>query len=201
VTTTGREQQPAIARGEMPDVRLGSCPSCAAEVGAADRFCPVCGVGIVAGADAPTQQIPTAAQEAAPSATPSDRQAPVLKQHTARTLAAAIILSSLIAMLGAVALSSTAFSHAGPVGPRGAVGTQGTPGPIGKPGPPGARGRRGAPGLAGSNGTNGANGAVVTAPASAQQTGTDSAGYAYGVNASGVPCSDNPNTPQPNCPF
>jgi hypothetical protein len=120
-----------------------------------------------------------------------------VKQYNARIVAAAMFISIVIAMAGAVVLSSTIFSHTGPAGRRGPVGAQGAPGAVGPAGPRGARGIRGGAGQAGANG---ANGAIVTVPAAAQELGTDS-GYPYGTNAAGVACDDNPSSSEPSCPF
>lgn len=182
------------------DAPVRVCRACAANVSAADRFCAACGTDVPTSEETRAHQAP--ARQAAPS--PGSLAAPagvVVKQYSARTLAAAIILSALLAMCGAVAISSTVFAHTGPIGPRGRAGAPGASGPIGQPGPRGVRGSRGGAGQSGTNGSNGANGAVVTVPAGEQQTGTDSQGYPYGLDASGTACSDNPSTPQPNCPF
>src|ERR1700730_11450918 len=83
--------------------------------------------------------VPTGAP---PAAVPLS--APIaVKQYSRKTLAAAIVLSGVIAMFGAVLLSSTVFSHTGPTGHPGAVGAQGVAGHVGKLGPRGPRGGQG----------------------------------------------------------
>jgi hypothetical protein len=191
---------PQISAEHDPfDVGHRACPKCAVRLDPGDKFCPVCGAEFVAGEASVAQK--AAGQQADPPARPG---ALGVKRYGAKTLAAAIILSSLLAMFGAVVLSNTVFAKAGPVGARGAVGARGPIGPIGpigRPGRRGAQGRQGSIGAAGSNGSNGANGSTVTVPSGAQQQGTDSQGYAYGVDASGASCDDNPSVSQPNCPF
>lgn len=176
-----------------------ACPRCAARIDPGDNFCPACGAAS-APTDAPVSQKDSNQQAASP-VRPGATEA---KRYGPKTLAAAIILSSLLAMSGAVVLSNTVFAHTGPVGPQGAAGARGPIGSIGETGRLGRRGPQGRPGstgTAGSNGSNGTNGATVTVASGAVQQGTDAQGYAYGVDASGQSCDDNPSVSDPNCPF
>jgi hypothetical protein len=128
-----------------------------------------------------------------------------------RTLVIARIATGIIALAGAVALSSTVFAHTGPIGPRGLQGTPGLRGPAGFAGPTGPRGRvgrtgamgaigeQGAAGSAGATGADGADGADG-APAGNQDLGTDG-GFAYGTAADGSACDDSPSSSEPCCPF
>jgi Collagen triple helix repeat (20 copies) len=79
----------------------------------------------------------------------------------------AIILSAIIAIVGAVAISATLFASAGPRGPVGLTGVTGKTGPTGAQGATGARGPRGArgpAGVAGPKGATGARGMTVPVP-------------------------------------
>jgi hypothetical protein len=143
----------------------------------------------------PTGQLPT---ETTPLSAPVSIPKPV-KQYSRKALAAAIILSGVIAMFGAVLLSSTVFSHTGPTGPRGAVGAQGLTGHIGKKGPQGRAGVAGQVGQAGANGVNGANGTSVAVPVPVSSFSTDAQGFAFGVNSAGHSCSNNPEVGLPIC--
>jgi Collagen triple helix repeat (20 copies) len=97
----------------------------------------------------------------------------------------AIILSAVIAVACAVALSATLFASAGPRGPAGATGKAGATGATGARGP---RGARGPAGLAGSTGPRGASGMTVVVPTTASGVtlvGTDCGrGIFAGANAS-----------------
>jgi hypothetical protein len=103
----------------------------------------------------------------------------------------AIILSAIIAIVGAVVISATLFASAGPRGSVGLTGATGKTGVTGARGATGARGPRGARGLAGPAGAKGATGAAgmtvrvpVTASA-ARLAGTDCGrGLFAGANTS-----------------
>ena len=97
----------------------------------------------------------------------------------------AIVLSAVIAIVCAVALSATLFASTGPRGPVGLTGATGKTGAIGARGP---RGARGSAGLAGATGARGASGMTVLVPTTASGlslVGTDCGrGIFAGANAS-----------------
>ena len=103
----------------------------------------------------------------------------------------AIILSAIIAMVGAVAISVTLFASAGPRGPVGLTGATGKTGATGALGARGARGpsgARGPAGPAGAKGATGASGMTVLVPSTASAArlaGADCGrGLFAGANAS-----------------
>jgi hypothetical protein len=133
---------------------------------------------------------------------------PASKDHTTRTVIICCLITAIVAMIGAVALSSTVFAHTGPTGARGVagqVGPTGIRGVHGRRGQTGKQGKQGVNGQAGANGADGENGApgATGAPGTDNtfNAGTDGQGYAFGTAADGSPCSDNPDTTGEFCPF
>jgi hypothetical protein len=102
-------------------------------------------------------------------------------------------ICSLIALVGAVALGSTVFSHTGPRGPRGyagVTGPKGATGPRGTQGEKGEHGEKGEKGEHGEKGKPGKPGETLPGPSYY----LDSEGYLNGPG-----CDNNPSSTLPAC--
>jgi hypothetical protein len=100
---------------------------------------------------------------------------------------------SLVALAGAVALSSTVFSHTGPRGPRGYAGLAGKTGATGHSGATGQKGEQGEKGEKGEHGEKGEKGKPgETLPGPSYYL--DAEGYLNGPG-----CDSNPKSSLPAC--